>query len=249
MRRLILADFRRIVKKINIWVFLIISLLIQLITLIFDATRGILNYGTFLTTICNTDMFALLVGVTLLLAIFGDEFRSKAMITVIGRGFSRLGIVFGKFLDTVFLVIGFYAIYLIFALIMSFVFGVHLSPIEFKTIIVSCVVSAYYMIGNITFAAFVLYITDNSTLSVFIYVVLCAVAPLMVDLIGTQGAQLTGQHFERYTFLGFGRMAFSDFMLGLNLQAVLEMVLGAVLFVGVFLAITAVFFYKKELDF
>lgn len=249
MRRLILADFRRIMKKKNIWIFLIISLLVKIPGLAITIRMGMLNYGSFLTYVCSTDIFALLVGVTLFLAIYGDEFQSKAMITVIGRGFSRLGIVFGKFLDTVFLVIGFYLIYLISGLITALVVGIQLSPLELKAIVVSCIVAAYYMIGNITFAAFILYITDNTTLSVFIYVVFCSVAPAIMDFLGEESVQLTRKHFERYTFLGFGQMAFSDFMLGLDLQAVLEMLLGTVLFVGVFLVLTAVFFYRKELEF
>ncbi len=102
-------------------------------------------------------MFLILVGAVILLSVYGDEVRSMAMTTLIGRGYSRTNIILAKFIDVVLLVIAVNIFYVVIALVLMLVFRVPLTGFETKILTFRYLMNIYDMIGNITFAAFFIF--------------------------------------------------------------------------------------------
>ncbi|MDO4804675.1 MAG: hypothetical protein Q4A32_07635 [Lachnospiraceae bacterium] len=248
MRRLIRADLKRLTKKKILWIFLAVSYIVTIGLVIGVSRVGTLDGNALMTTLKNTTILQLLVGTAILLSVYGDEFRSMALTTLIGRGFSRTKIIIAKFLDAMILVAFVYLIYYIGLSLIILVSRVGMTPFERWTLISSAICGAYSMFGHIIIASFFLFLTGNVTISVFVYVFLETVVPA-VTMFVKSNAFIAKFHLDRFNFEGLGRMAFTDFLLGQNGGAVFKLVLGLVLFAGVFLAATAIYFGRKELDF
>ena len=248
MSRIIYADLRRVIKKTNLWIFMILCTILMIIAHVKDVVLDTQNSFNFMVSASRADSFTLMVGCVFLLAIYGDEFRSKAMTTIIGRGFSRTKIVLVKFIDTLILTAFLFTFLFVFTLVMGLLLRVHLNSTEIMFIVHSYIIAAYDLIGNLTLAALFLYITENITLSVFVYVMLNMIVPLVATYARTFIAVIDKYSLDRYDYSAMGRMAFTDLTFGITGDAILKLAIGA-FYLAVIVLITIVFFNKKELDF
>lgn len=248
MSRIIYADLRRVIKKKNLWVFMILCSILMIIDHGKNVVLDLQNSFNFMVAASRAEGFTLMVGCVFLLAIYGDEFRSKALTTIIGRGFSRTRIVLVKFIDTVILTGFLFTFLFLFTLIIGLILRVHLSSTEIMYIVHSYIIAAYELIGNLTLAALFLYITENITLSVFVYVMLNMVVPLASAYARTLIVLIDKFNLDRYDYSAMGRMAFADLTFGITGDAILKLAIGA-FYLAIVLLITIVFFNKKELDF
>ena len=203
----------------------------------------------FLTYFGNDSMVLVLVGSVILLSVYGDEVRSMAMTTLIGRGYSRTNIILAKFIDVVLLVIAVNIFYVVIALILMLVFRVPLTGFETKILAFRYLMNIYDMIGNITFAAFFIFLMENSAVGVFIFLATSVLIPALIQFASNTMEFVQKFHLNRLDYNAIGNMAFSDFMLGMPGYAVLKVLIGVVVYVLTFLVLTAVFFNKKELSF
>ena len=249
MRKIVKADFRRIMKKRSIWIFMIMSWILVSTLILREYAFGKWNGFSFMTNASYTGSTTLLLGVTILLSVYGDEFGSMAMTTIIGRGFSRTKVILAKFLDTAALVLEAFTLLTLVLLILSLFLKPHMSPFEFKALACSYIVDIYTMIGHIIFASFFLFLTESIPLSVFIYVALDSIIPTVLIFARQSFSFVSRYNLDRYSYSALGRMAYADFMLGMDRSAVCMLLFGLVFFVGGFLALTILVFNKKELNF
>ena len=176
-------------------------------------------------------------------------YASMAMTTLIGRGYSRTNIILAKFIDVVLLVIAVNIFYAVIALILMLVFRVPLTGFETKILAFRYLMNIYDMIGNITFAAFFIFLMENSAVGVFIFLATSVLIPALIQFASNTMEFVQKFHLNRLDYNAIGNMAFSDFMLGMPGYAVLKVLIGVVVYVVTFLVLTAVFFNKKELSF
>ena len=202
-----------------------VPLIINTAVLFYHHSKDKLTGFRFLTYFGNDSMVLVLVGSVILLSVYGDELRSMAMTTLIGRGYSRTNIILAKFIDVVLLVIAVNIFYAVIALVLI------------------------DMIGNITFAAFFIFLMENSAVGVFIFLATSVLIPSLIQFASGTMEFVQKFHLNRLDYNAIGNMAFSDFMLGMPGYAVLKVLIGVVVYVVTFLVLTAVFFNKKELSF
>ena len=226
-----------------------IPLIASVAMLVYFNSKGDLTSFKFATYFGDDVLVLILVGVVILLSVYGDEIRSMAMTTLIGRGYSRTDIILAKFIDVVILVIAVNAFYAVSALILMLILRVHLTGFEAKMLIFKFLQGIYNMIGNITFASFFIYLTGNSAISVFIFLLTSVLMPAVITF-ASGTVELVGKyHLNRLDYNALGTMAFSDFMLGAPGYAILKVLIGLIVYVGLFLVMTIVLFNKKELSF
>ena len=154
---IIRADFRRIIQKKLLWIMMAVPLIINTAVLFYYYFKDELTGFRFLTYFGNDSMVLVLVGSVILLSVYGDELRSMAMTTLIGRGYSLTKIILAKFIDVVLLVIAVNIFYAVIALVLMLVFRVPLTGFETKILTFRYLMNIYDMIGNITFAAFFIF--------------------------------------------------------------------------------------------
>ena len=226
-----------------------VPLIINTAVLFYHHSKDELTGFRFLTYFGNDSMVLVLVGSVILLSVYGDELRSMAMTTLIGRGYSRTDIILAKFIDVVLLVIAVNIFYAVIALVLMLVFRVPLTGFETKILVFRYLMNIYDMIGNITFAAFFIFLMENSAVGVFIFLATSVLIPALIQFASNTMEFVQKFHLNRLDYNAIGNMAFSDFMLGMPGYAVLKVLIGVVVYVLTFLVLTAVFFNKKELSF
>ena len=104
-----------------------VPLIINTAVLFYHHSKDELTGFRFLTYFGNDSMVLVLVGSVILLSVYGDELRSMAMTTLIGRGYSRTNIILAKFIDVVLLVIAVNIFYAVIALVLMLAFRVPLT--------------------------------------------------------------------------------------------------------------------------
>ncbi|MCR5304600.1 MAG: hypothetical protein K6E33_08570 [Lachnospiraceae bacterium] len=100
MRHLIRADMVRILKKISFYVLIVLYFVLLIVTKNGDNAEEQLNLmeGRII-------LGSRLIIIPIFLAVYGDEFRTGSMQTVIGRGLSRGKVVIAKLMDCGFLML------------------------------------------------------------------------------------------------------------------------------------------------
>ena len=151
--------------------------------------------------------------------------------------------------DVVLLVIAVNIFYAVIALVLMLAFRVPLTGFETKVLAFRYLMNIYDMIGNITFAAFFIFLMENSAVGVFIFLATSVLIPALIQFASNTMEFVQKFHLNRLDYNAIGNMAFSDFMLGMPGYAVLKVLIGVVVYVVTFLVLTAVFFNKKELSF
>ena len=105
MKNLIIGDIRRILCKKSMWLAFVIAI---------AAIVGIVMYAlsfmkdssfVFATSVISgiVDLGAIIIGVAVFLAVYGDDFKSMSIISIIGRGNSRRKLIISKFINSVIL--------------------------------------------------------------------------------------------------------------------------------------------------
>ena len=169
MRKLIRADLRRILKKVNVWVLFIVSaFLCAMSVFIGYVSNPIWNGLVFVNKGVPAPIVYLLTSLAVLLGVYGDDQKSGALSTVIGRGFSRTKVVFAKFLDSVILLFGMFLIMAVFNYFIAIVLGTHMTAFETKAYILQYLQNVCALLGYVTISAMFIYLTNSMPLGIIL---------------------------------------------------------------------------------
>ena len=238
MRKLIRADLRRILKKVNVWVLFIVSaFLCAMSVFIGYVSNPIWNGLVFVNKGVPAPIVYLLTSLAVLLGVYGDDQKSGALSTVIGRGFSRTKVVFAKFLDSVILLFGMFLIMAVFNYFIAIVLGTNMTAFETKAYVLQYLQNVCALLGYVTISAMFIYLTNSMPLGIILDIV------LIIFFI------VKRYNLTRYDLDGFLRNAYSNFMLGMTGRGIISFVLGMAIFVGGAVALSQLIFHVKELDF
>ena len=249
MRKLLTADFRRIMRKRSFWIAMILAF-VALVIGAMDGIDGAPQRGLkFTTSIMSvTGVAEILFGLVVLLSVFGDEFRSMTLISVIGRGVSRWKFILAKFLDTLFLLGQMFLLFGLGVVLMRLALGVSLRPAEIRAIVSTIINSIFSSLAVVTISALFFYLTGSTPFGVFMYLTLEIILPIVISF-AKMLPQVARFHPDRWYIFGFASRAAANFTYGSTAAGILVLVVGAVLYIASALALTWAIFRKKELDF
>ena len=250
MSNLIKGDIRRIMCKKSLWVAFIAALLTDIMLVVFYLFS--MNYSSINYMQGNIDGVAdfggMVIGIAVFIAVYSDDFRSMTIISIIGRGTSRLKIIIAKFINSIIITIMLYALFALEIIIMTNVMGIKLPPDERLALCLGVFRGIYLTIGYMTMAAIVIYATRNNAFSVFMLVMFYLIIPNVLPLASNLPV-IRNIHIERYDYSGLCSNGIANIILGMKTQGVLILISAFLIYVGASLAIIFMVFNKKELDF
>lgn len=246
MTSLIGADLRRILRKPAFLAIVFLSAAFSAGTAVWDKNNVwngfayAVNQGSLLTGIC-----VLLIGLNIFLSIFSDDFVSGAMKVVVGRGLSREKVILAKVIDCTVLTLLVYAFLTVFQIILGRVLGVELSSEDLTILLLSALSASFQVICCTLWAAVVFFLSDNLPFSTFMDVAFLGIIPIALEMMaGT--IFFHNIHINEYYITGFAKRFYSDAMLGGG--AILTLLTGIVIWLGISSLLSILIFGKKELD-
>ncbi len=250
MRKLLEADMRRIMSKIVPWLLLVASwvyLAVSLAKGIGDSPDRNFFYVKHISQ--NIGFVDLVIGFSALLGVYGDEFKSMAMIGVIGRGISRDKFVISKFLDALFLILEMIILSVIFIAILKVSFGITLNATENKFMVCFFTFMLIEEIAYVTIAAIFYFLSENAAIGLFAYLAFELIVPLALRLTTLFSPMFKRMRIETWYIQGMIASGFSDFIMGDIAGAFLMILPAIVIYILAMLVISILIFRKKELEF
>lgn len=250
MKNLIKGDIRRIVCKKSLWVAFIAAVVVNVLMIVFYLSS--MKNSSFNYMLGNLDgvgdIGGMVIGIAVFLAVYTDDFKSMTLISIIGRGNSRLRIVIAKFINSVIITLILYSIFALQVLVMTKATGMELMPDEKLALCLGLFRGIYITIGYVTMAAIVIYATGNNAFSIFMLVMFYLIIPSILPFASNLPV-LKNIHLERYDYSGMCSNGLSNIILGMTSRGVAILTLSFIIYVGASLAIIFRVFNKKELDF
>ena len=249
MRRLLKGDIRRILRKNIFAIFFVLMILLDAGVCCFTYARRLHTGFAFVNDqVMVIPMIFFVFSLVVFMGVYADEFKSMTMIGVIGRGFSREKMVFVKFIDSLLLLIlqtGGFALVLFIGIKLS---PLNLTPDEMKYLFVKIAIETFLVLGYMTMAAFMFYLTNNTAVAVFSLLGLSFLVGFGLKIANISPV-LRVLHLDRYYLSGLVGSAFADIIIGNGAAAAGVLILSAVIYLGGALLVTTLYFSKKELDF
>ena len=250
MKNLIKGDIRRILSKKSLWIAFIIAILTNIVTTLFylykvkyssfnymqGSSTGVLSFG------------AVIIGIVVFLAVYADDFKSMTIISIIGRGNSRLKIVITKFINSVIITAIFFILQALQVFVMAQLMGIEMTHDELLVQYLIIINGLLITIGYVTMSAIAIYATGNIAFSVFMVVMFYMIIPVVLELTSTLPI-LKNIHLGRYELNGLISAGLSNIVLGMTGSGIMILIFSFVIYVGASLAIIYAIFRKKELDF
>ena len=249
MRRLLKGDIRRILRKNIFAIFFVLMILLDAGVCCFTYARRLHTGFAFVNDqVMVIPVIFFVFSLVVFMGVYADEFKSMTMIGVIGRGFSREKMVLVKFIDSVLLLLlqtGGFALVLFIGIKIS---PLNLSADEMRYLFVKIALETFLVLGYMTMAAFMFYLTNNTAVAVFSLIGLSFLVGFGLKIANISPV-LRVLHLDRYYLSGLGGSAFADIIIGNGAAAAGILIVAALIYIGGALLGTAVYFSKKELDF
>ena len=250
MRNLISGDIMRILSKKSLWVAFIAALLVNISMVSFYLFS--MNYSSINFVQGNldglTDTGGLVIGIAVFLAVYADDFKSMTLISIIGRGNSRLKVIIVKFINSILITLILYALFTLQVMALTKAMGIQMPADERMVLCLGIFRGIYITIGYVTMAAIVIYATGNIAFSVFMVVMFYLIIPNVLPL-ASMLPVLKDIHLERYDYYGLCSNGLTDIVLGMPATGVAILITAFLIYVGGSLAVIYAVFNKKELDF
>ena len=247
MKNMISADIERILRKKSFWIVFILPCIMALFyALISAGERG----GSFYYAVLETDHFSpignMMFGLSIFLGVYADEFRSKSMQAMIGRGISRTKIVLVKFIDSVLLTVLIYGIFSLLLFVMALIFHGGIGALEAKAMYLQIALFGVKALGFSTIATVFIFLTGNVPVAMIVNVLLYISGSLLKS-IAAFNDELMRVHPERYLFDGIIDRIYGDLILSLS-PSPLWLILAAAYICGA-ICLSVLIFRSKELEF
>ncbi len=245
MRNLIVSDILRILKKKTYWIIMGIVFVLSLTSMFSSNKSGFTSMVSQRANIQNTG--SIILGICIFLSVYADEFSSRSMQCIIGRGLSRSKLQIAKFLDCVLLTLNSYCLWALWVFILNLIFRTNMQPLEMTALYAAFFTSAIQAIGYATISAIFLYKSSNvaaaTVVDILFYIVLytflnlTATSAPLAPIIAVNRSCFTGRINQIYTGIVLGQDCG-----GLIVGTVITFIIGA-------LVISVLVFRKRELEF
>ncbi len=250
MKNLIKGDIRRILCKKSLWATFIVAIMANLAMVMFYMYS--MKYSSFNFAIANlsgiSDFGGMIIGVAVFIAVYADDFKSMTIISIIGRGNSRLKIIIAKFINSVIITFLLFIIFALQVFVLTKIMGIVMIPDELLAVYMGVIKGIYITIGYVTMASIFMYATGNIAFSVFMVVMLYLIIPVVLQL-SSMLPLLQNMHLSRYEYSGLASEGLTNILLGMPVSGIAIMIGSFIIYVGGSLAIIYAVFNKKELDF
>ncbi len=245
MRNLIVSDILRILKKKTYWIVLGIVLLLSVVSVLQSRTSVFTNIISQRTNIQNTG--SVILGICIFLSVYADEFSSRSMQCIIGRGLSRSKLQIAKFLDCVILTINSYVLWAIWVMLLNLIFRTNMGSFETTVLYTTFFTSALQAISYATISAIFLYKSSNVAAATVIEILFYIVFYTFIHMISSSAPLAPLIILERNSLTGKLNSIYTSIILGQSSIGLIANVI--IVFVGGALIISILIFRKKELEF
>ena len=183
MRRLIIADVFRVLRKPSIYVWFGIYLFL----FVFDPSSNPTDFDEMYNGLQMTYnyIWPFMMGIPVFMAVYADEFKAGAMQTAIGRGLSRKKIIFAKYLDCVILALLLSIVEAISEIIVMRSHMLSVSQLQMVRFLVSALASCLKTIGAMSFASVFVFLTLNASLGLIVLMLVMAFAESILQWVQT----------------------------------------------------------------
>ena len=247
MNGLISADIRRILRKPTYWILLAaVALLCAAVALHARSSDhwGAIAFLSGQETILSFTF--LFVQVSILLAVFADEFSSNAMQCLIGRGISRFRLLLARVLECIMVTLTCMLLLFLVEALLALALGAGLTAEGWRLLGTIFFTSALQIIGEAAITMMILYATGRVPVAVIVNIALPFIFEGLEKLLNRIPG-LKFLHPENKLFPKALELSGVDLMLGR--PAVLSMLLRTFGLCAVCLLLTWLLFRKKELEF
>ena len=245
MRSLIVSDILRILKKKTYWIVMAIVLVITLFSGLGMIKSGFNGMTSQSTNIRNTG--STILGICIFLSVYADEFSSRSMQCMIGRGISRAKLQTAKLIDCVILTFISCVIWAAWVTVLNLIFGAKLQPSYLPAIYAAFLAFAFQAIAYGTISAVFLYKSSNVAAATVVDIVLYVVLFEFIDMIATNAPLAPTIIADRICLTGCINQIYTRIVLG---QPCGWLIAGVCLFyISGALLISILVFRKRELDF
>ena len=235
MINLIRADLRRVLRRPTLYIFAGLMLL-------FAILGGLSSDAMEMMNIEKNDtayLVAIMASVPILITLYGDDFRSGSMITVIGRGVSRTKLLVAKLITSSILLFGFYVLAFIeFYVFHTFLLNAYYSPKQTALTVLMIFLGWVRNVALFAFASILMYALWNVAAGIVTILGLIAFLRILLMAVNKEGT------FYYLTTDGMIDKGYSAVMAG---NCPYQFIIVAV-YVTAFIVIGSLFFKRKELD-
>ena len=235
MINLIRADLRRVLRRPTLYIFAGLMLL-------FAILGGLSSDAMEMMNIEKNDtayLVAIMASVPILITLYGDDFRSGSMITVIGRGVSRTKLLVAKLITSSILLFGFYVLAFIeFYVFHTFLLNAYYSPKQTALTVLMIFLGWFRNVALFAFASILMYALWNVAAGIVTILGLIAFLRILLMAVNKEGT------IYYLTTDGMIDKGYSAVMTGdFPYQFII-----VVVYVAAFIVIGSLFFKRKELD-
>ena len=247
MKDLIIADVTRIFRKPTYRIVLLFCLGSSLIWAI-RAKMNVWNGYTFVTGQAGAlKIVGVILGITIYLSVYADEFSSNSMQCLIGHGISRFRLLLAKFIDCVIVTAASFLIYIFFMMMLGLALGAGINAYELKYISGLIMVWMLRSLGYATFSMIVLYWTKNIAFATITDAILLFASSTLLTFLNNIPV-IKFYHLNTYIFDGMLTGANSSIQLG-QASGWLWIIFAIVKICVFSIVVSFLLFRKKELDF
>ena len=235
MINLIRADLRRVLRRPTLYIFAGLMLL-------FAILGGLSSDAMEMKKKKKNDtayLVAIMASVPILITLYGDDFRSGSMITVIGRGVSRTKLLVAKLITSSILLFGFYVLAFIeFYVFHTFLLNAYYSPKQTALTVLMIFLGWFRNVALFAFASILMYALWNVAAGIVTILGLIAFLRILLMAVNKEGT------IYYLTTDGMIDKGYSAVMTGdFPYQFII-----VVVYVVAFIVIGSLFFKRKELD-
>ena len=249
MRNYIRADVKRILKRSSHLFSMLLLFAIYVIAL-FLTNRGQVTPVTLVSSACGMlDWIVIFIGLFEMIAVFSEDFKVKTMQVAIGLGVSRNKIVLCKLIEAAILMVLDCIAVVLLTMGVGAALGANI-PMDVlttlnNTLLVKCILA---QVASVSLTMIVLFVTQSTILSIFVYVLVSAgVVNMLLSVLPMLGVTwLENLNLNRLTLSYHIGSFYTKLVLG-SFEVVSFLVIAAYTAAGIFG--TCKLFSKRELDF
>ena len=243
MRNLIKADLCRILKSKMIYIGTLIASAVMVFSILRSLTasgRNATGYMSGLISALDGFLFPVIIALPVFCAVFSHELTSKSMQCILGHGLTRGKLITSKLLEAAILLAGIFAILMMIALVLASP-EYAISARQMTNAVIAIWLRALRFFGYIVFSAMIMFIFNSTALGIIV----CVAFTLVLRLLFMAISRLGGIQIYDYTIDGLLDWAYKSIEAGnpgLQIIPVFLYIIAAV-------AITIIFFNRKEFEF
>ena len=204
MHNYVMADFRRIGKRLPRIILVLVLYSILLIMTYVSSTQGTLDSVNFVIQAESyIGAMPLLIGIIELIAIFSDDFKAKTMQVAIGMGIPRYKVVLSKFYEMMIVVLMDAALLGLFIIICVMGFSIGLDGSQSAELIGQLWVMWLSVISYTSIASIIAFFMQSQGIAVLLYIVMAGgIMSQIMSLIFSIKA-IEGFHLNRFLLTSF----------------------------------------------